>query len=71
MDEQQTPPEPVHQPGTSKGEEASRNKGEEPGRQDADAAGADRPASGSTGRYSTGVNPQEPIEPESPSVPTP
>ena len=73
MAEQQTPtpPEPAHQPGTPKGEERVKKEGKEPGRKDTGTKGAKRPTGKSTGRTSTGVNPKEPIDPESPNLPTP
>ena len=75
MDEQQTPaspPEPVHQPGTGKGEEKLKDEGKNPGRQETGTTGeANRPAGTSTAKDSTGVNPKNPVDPESPYMPTP
>jgi hypothetical protein len=75
MDEQKkppTPPNPVHQPGTGKGEEKVKSEGKEPGRKDTGTAGkANRPTGKSTARDSTGVNPKEPVDPQSPHLPTP
>ncbi|HZS79399.1 MAG TPA: hypothetical protein VFA41_22490 [Ktedonobacteraceae bacterium] len=64
-------PEPTHQPGTSKGEEKAKEAGKEPGRRKTGTTGAKRPAGKSTGRDSTGLNPSEPIDKESPNMPTP
>ncbi len=74
MDEQKspTPPNPAHQPGTGKGEEKSMKEGKESGRQDTDTTGeAKRPAGKTTGETSTGVNPKDPVDPQSPHLPTP
>ncbi len=74
MAEQQapnTPPEPVHQPGTGKGEEQVSKK-KEAGRQDTGTQDeAQRPSGTSTGRDSSSVSPTKPIDPESPNIPTP
>jgi len=63
---------PTHDTGTRKGEEISDSEGKEPGRYDKGETGADRPAGGSTGRDSTGINPEDrdPIDPDSPNLPT-
>lgn len=55
------PPKPVHQKGTSRGEELARKQGSEPGRK----------GSRTTPRYSTGINPdkRKPIDPSSPYLP--
>ncbi len=75
MAEQQapkTPPEPIHQPGTGKGEEKASSEGKEAGRQDAGTQGeAQRPSGTSTGRDSSSVSPTKPIDPDSPNIPTP
>ncbi len=71
MDEQGTPPEPTHEPGTAKGEEMVSEKGKEPGRHDTGTTGAGRPTGKSTARDSTSINPQDPIDPESPNLRTP
>jgi len=57
------PPEPVHVPGTTKGEELVLNKGREPGR------GGGR--SHRTARDSTGIGAEqrEPIDPRMPHMP--
>jgi len=64
---------PAHEPGTSKGEEMPQEDGQEPGRQDTGATGADRPTGTSTARISTGINADDrnPIDPDSPNLPTP
>ena len=75
MDEQQKPPpqpEPVHQPGTGKGEEKPKDEGKNSGRQESGTTGeANRPAGTSTPKDSTGVNPKGPVDPESPQMPPP
>jgi hypothetical protein len=65
------PPEPVHQPGTEKGEEQMHKEGKEAGRHHTGYEGADRPTGKSTGRSSSGAAPEEPKEPESPNIPPP
>ena len=72
MADQQTPPEPTHEPGTAKGGEATKNRGQEPGRHDTGETGAGRPTGKSTARASTGISPEDknPIDPESPTIPT-
>jgi hypothetical protein len=75
MDEQKKPtkhPEPVHQPGTGKGEEKVKKEGKEPGRHETGTQGAaNRKAGKTTGRNSTSVNPKNPVDPNSPNLPTP
>ena len=74
MDEQQTPntpPQPVHQAGTGKGEEILKRDGKEAGRIDTETSETGRPSGTSTARDSTGVNPTGPIDPNSPTLPTP
>ena len=75
MEEQQTPnplTNPTHQPGTGKGEEKLKDEGKNAGRQDAGTTGdANRPAGTSTPKDSTGVNPKDPVDPESPHIPAP
>jgi hypothetical protein len=74
MDEQKppTPPDPVHQPGTGKGEEKVKTEGKAPGRQDTGSTGkAKRPSGKSTAKDSTGINPKDPQDPESPHIPAP
>ena len=61
--------EPTHTPGTRKGEEIANDEGREPGREDTGTTGADRPAGTRTGRDSSTVAPQEPIDPDSPKMP--
>ncbi len=64
--------EPTHVGGVRAGNEMATEKeqGKEAGRSDAGTSGADRPAGGSTSRDSTGVNPKDPIDPESPNFPS-
>ena len=64
-------PEPSHLGGVRKGEELGEDN--EAGRHDTGTTHADRPAGESTARDSTGINPEdeEPIDPESPTMPTP
>jgi hypothetical protein len=72
MAEQQSPKtsKPTHTPGTGKGEEYG--KGQEPGRRSEESTGkAKRPAAKSTGRDSSSVSPQNPVDPNSPHMPTP
>ncbi|MGI9060557.1 MAG: hypothetical protein ACR2H5_18490 [Ktedonobacteraceae bacterium] len=76
MDEQkaQPQPDPVHQPGTGKGEEKPKTEGKEAGRHNTGTTGeANRPAGKTTAQTSTGVNPtkENPVDPESPHLPTP
>ena len=61
--------EGTHSPGTRKGEEVKEDEGTESGREDTGTTGADRPAGTRTSRDSTRVNPQDPIDPESPDLP--
>jgi len=74
MTEQQSPKssKPTHTPGTSKGEEVLNKEGKEAGRYDSGTTGkAKRPAGKSTGRDSTSLNPSNPVDPNSPHLPTP
>lgn len=66
-------PEPVHQSGEGRGEEAVRKTGPEAGRYDTGISGAQRRAGKASGRFSTGINPEkeEPIDPNSPYLPPP
>ena len=59
------PPQPVHVPGTRKGEELAQRKGKEPGREEPGARGY------RSARDSTSLNPEarEPIDPRMPSIP--
>jgi hypothetical protein len=70
MDTQQTPPEPVHEPGSMRGEEAARKLGVEPGRQETTTQEGRRIGT-STPRFATGINPDDrkPIDPRSPFLP--
>ena len=61
-------PEVAGKPGRPRGEE-ERATGPEPGRHDAPPKGPSRrPRGGSTARDSTGIDPQEPIDPDSPNL---
>jgi hypothetical protein len=60
---------PAHHPGARKGEEIKEEEGQEPGRHDTGTTGASRPTGTSTARDSTRVNPQDPIDPDSPELP--
>ncbi|GAC1397078.1 MAG: hypothetical protein NVSMB65_16140 [Chloroflexota bacterium] len=62
---------PAHDAGTRKGEEMPGAEGKEPGRQDTGTTGAGRPTGTSTARDSTSIDPQDPIDPESPNLRTP
>lgn len=53
--------------GSDRGEEMIKRDGKEPGRYDEDSEEG-RPAGKSTGRDATGVNPKEPIDPNSPTL---
>jgi hypothetical protein len=59
------PPQPVHIPGTAKGEEMTLHKGKEPGRE------AGKTRNYRTSRDSTGINASDraPIHPDMPSMP--
>lgn len=73
-DQQKTPdpPEPSHQPGTSRGEKKVEEEGKQTGRQTTGTTGeAKRPTGKSTAKDSTGINPKDPVDPESPYLPTP
>jgi len=77
MAEQQKPaastqPEPSHMPGTPKGEERKKKEGKQAGRRDTGTSGkSKRPVGKSTGTDSSGVSPQNPVDPQSPNLPTP
>ena len=64
----QNPPEPVHQPGTPKGEELPRRRGKEAGRYRNKAGEGNRPAGKSRGEASSRVAPSNPIDPNSPTI---
>lgn len=68
MEEQEE--SPSHHAGTRKGEEVAES---EVGREDTGTTETGRPTGESTGRFSTGINPddKDPIDPESPHLPTP
>lgn len=70
MDGQHNPPEPVHEPGTRKGEESG---GEETGRQDTGTTESGRATGTATSKDFTGINPADrnPIDPDSPTITTP
>ncbi len=65
-------PSPATDPGastTDSGEDISSRDGKEAGRQDAaPQGGSDRPAGTSTSRDRSSVNPQDPIDPDSPNL---
>ena len=80
MNENETPPEPVHEPGTRKGEDMPKHQGTEPGRQKGDAPdvgpgpgneAGDTDESYRKARDSTKINPDatSPIDPDSPEMP--
>ena len=61
-------PERVGKPGRPRGE-AERARGAEPGRLDAPAMGPTRrPRGTSSARDTTSIDPQDPIDPESPNL---
>lgn len=64
MDEQKTPSEPTHEPGTTKGEEAAMGEEQQKSRSRTDT---------STPSDYTGVHPEGkgPIDPQSPTIPPP
>lgn len=56
---------------TRRGEDIQEDSGKEPGRHDAGTQGpTDRPVGTSTMRDSTGISPQEPIDTDSPTLPS-
>jgi hypothetical protein len=59
------PPQPVHVPGTSKGEEVVQRNGREPGREECGSRYY------RSARDSTSINPRDwdPIDPRSPNLP--
>ncbi|GAC1363462.1 MAG: hypothetical protein NVSMB32_05060 [Actinomycetota bacterium] len=64
MDETQAP---AHVPGVSRGEEVLEREGKEPGRYSTGVTGdAGRPTGTSSARDDTGIDPQEPIDSDSP-----
>jgi hypothetical protein len=60
---------PSHDPGTRKGEEVSSD--DEAGREETGTTGAGRPTGKSEARDSTSINPQNPIDEDSPEILTP
>jgi len=59
----------VGQSSTRRGEDVSAEEGKEPGRYDGAAQGeSQRPTGSSTARDSTGVDPQEPVDADSPDL---
>jgi len=60
-----TPPQPIHVPGTTRGEELALRKGKEPGRKRENARNY------RSARDSTGINANQrgPIHPDMPSMP--
>jgi hypothetical protein len=60
---------PSHDPGTRKGEELAG--GDEAGRDDTGTTGTGRPTGQSTARDVTSINPQNPIDEDSPELITP
>jgi hypothetical protein len=63
---------PSHDVGTRKGEEMASGDSE-PGRETTGTNPAGRPMGKSDGRFSTAINPEQedPIDPDSPHLPTP
>ncbi len=68
-----TPDEPAHTPGTAKGEEKAKHSGKEPGRHDTGVDDKGRPTGTSTARNSTSINAkdEDPIDPNMPNMPAP
>ena len=60
---------PSHDMGTRKGEELAA--GDEAGRDETGTTGTGRPTGQSTARDATGINPQDPIDEDSPELKTP
>lgn len=60
---------PSHDTGTRKGEELASE--DEAGRQDTGTTGSGRPTGKSDARDSTGINPENPIDDDSPELITP
>ena len=74
MDKQQSPknpPEPVHQPGTSAGEDIVKEEGKEAGRYTTDTNAAGRTSGKTDLKKDKSVGSQPPIDPSSPHLPTP
>jgi hypothetical protein len=66
---QKKPPEPVHQPGTAKGEERLQREGKEPGLYHDETAGAERRTGKATPRIASGIVTKGAIDPSSPYLP--
>lgn len=62
MDDDDKIEAPSHTPGTRKGEELAAD--DEPGREETGKSSTGRPSGTSSARDFTGVNPQDPIDPE-------
>jgi hypothetical protein len=63
-------PEGTGQSSTRRGEDVAREEGTDAGRYDTGTKGeSQRPTGGTTARASTSIDPQEPIDPESPHMP--
>ena len=73
MTSQQDPPQPTHEPGTTKGEERVEQMGRGPDRQDSGTNEAGRATGTSTPNDYTGIDPESkgPIDPDSPILTTP
>ncbi len=67
----QNAPEPVHQPGTPKGEGLIRRRGREAGYHKDKESEGNRPASKASSRSSSGVASSNPIDPNSPYIQAP
>jgi hypothetical protein len=74
MEEEETKraSDPSHDPGTPAGNEMASGDSE-PGRETTGTNPAGRPTGTATGRFSTGINPEDenPIDPNSPEMPPP
>ena len=58
----------THVAGTTRGEDVKEQEGLEPGRADTGASGGtNRPSGTSTARDMSGIDPQDPIDPKSPT----
>ena len=58
-----------HTQGNRQGEEIKKKEGQEPGRHDHSETGAGRPSGTRKSRDATSINPQDPIDPDSPDIP--
>ena len=70
LEDKGTDPSAVGESITTRGEDVAK-AGKEPGREDAGVQGPSRrPVGTSTARDSTGIDPQDPVDSESPTMPS-